>query len=299
MPSPPLLTGPLQVLLVDDCAETAAAVEVALRGRGMEVTHLHRLTMDKEQRRTQVDIVLLAVPLETSTSPRQLWLDVPVLAILDEGDEDGELRALEEGALDWVTREDLRPEILPRAIRYVLDRHRLETELQRMAHVDPLTGLHNRRFLMKQLDAAVGAARRHDYPLSVCVCDIDRFKTVNDEHGHLAGDEVLRAFAAILEQQLRREDQVARFGGDEFCLMLPHVSSDEAARAIERIRFALEDTRVLLLDGSELRVTATFGIAEFDPEIHRTGQDVFESADQALYAGKQLGRNRLTASPRR
>ena len=185
---------------------------------------------------------------------------------------------------------------LPRAIRYVLDRHRLETELQRMAHVDPLTGLRNRRYLMKQLDAAVGAARRHGHPLSVSVCDIDRFKSVNDEHGHLAGDEVLRSFAGIVSQTLRLEDQVARFGGDEFCLMFPHVGADEAARAVERIRMALEDMRIHLPDGSVLSVTATFGIADFDPEVHRSGQDLFESADTALYGGKQHGRNRLSSS---
>ena len=299
MTSTSLATGPIQVLLVDDCPGTAATVEAALAGRAMQLTHVDRLTTDRDDRPPQVDIVLLAIPMTSGTSPRQLWLDVPVLAILEGDEQDAELRALEEGALDWVTRDELRSDLLPRAIRYVLDRHRLEGELQRMAHVDPLTGLNNRRYLMKQLDAAVGAARRHGHSLSVCVCDIDKFKSVNDEHGHLAGDEVLRAFAALVSQQLRREDQVARFGGDEFCLMLPHVDADHAAQAIERLRVALEETRVVLPDGTELSVTATFGIAEFDPAIHRTGQDVFETADQALYAGKQHGRNRLTSSRRR
>ena len=294
-----LATGPIQVLLVDDCPGTAATVEAALAGRAMQVTHVDRLSTDRGDRPSQVDIVLLAIPMPSETSPRQLWLDVPVLAILDADEQDAELRALEEGALDWLTREELRPDLLPRAIRYVLDRHRLEGELQRMAHVDPLTGLNNRRYLMKQLDAAVAAAARHGHALSVCVCDIDHFKHVNDEHGHLAGDEVLRAFAALVSQQLRREDQVARFGGDEFCLMLPHVDAEHAAQAIERLRLALEETRVRLPNGTELAVTATFGIAEFDPGVHRSGQDVFETADQALYAGKHHGRNRLQSTPRR
>jgi diguanylate cyclase (GGDEF)-like protein len=130
------------------------------------------------------------------------------------------------------------------------------------------------------------------------VCDVDRFKQVNDEHGHLAGDEVLRTFAGIVSQQLRREDLVARFGGDEFCLMFPHVGADEAAQAVERIRFALQDMRILLPGGQELSVTATFGMADFDPAVHRTGQDLFEAADQALYEGKTLGRNRLIPANR-
>ncbi len=299
MSSLTLPTGPLEVLLVDCAPGAEAAVQAALAGRPFSLTHVESLAGDREPLRSQpVDVVLLALPTTSGTTPRQIWLDVPVLALIEPGDSDAELRALEEGALDWLTRNELRHDILPRALRYVLDRHRLETELQRMAHVDPLTGLRNRRYLMKQLDAAVGAARRHGHPLSVSVCDIDRFKVVNDEHGHLAGDEVLRTFAAIVSKTLRLEDQVARFGGDEFCLMFPHVGADEAAQAVERIRTALQDMRIYLPDGTELSVTATFGIADFDPEIHRSGQDLFESADQALYEGKQHGRNRLSASRR-
>ena len=299
MSSLSLPTGPIEVLLVDCAPGAEAAVRAALAGRPFSLTHVENLSGDREPLRQQpVDIVLLALPMTSMSTPRQIWLDVPVLAIIEPDDTDGELRALEEGALDSLARDELRPDTLPRAIRYVLDRHRLETELQRMAHVDPLTGLRNRRYLMKQLDAAVGAARRHNHPLSVSVCDIDRFKQVNDVHGHLAGDEVLRSFAAIVSQQLRLEDQVARFGGDEFCLMFPHVGADEAAQAVERIRAALEEMRILLPDGTELAVTATFGIADFDPEQHRSGQDLFESADQALYEGKQRGRNRLSALPR-
>ena len=269
----------------------------ALRDLPFDVVHVSDLEDLSDPLRRAVDVVLLAVPPPSSpTTPRQVWLDIPILAVVDPTDEDAELRSLEEGALDWVTTDDLQPQVLPRAIRYVLDRHRLERELQRMAHIDPLTGLHNRRFLMKQLDAALGAARRHGHPLTVCVCDIDRFKAVNDKHGHLAGDEVLRAFATIMEQQLRREDLVARFGGDEFCMMLPHVSIDDAAQAVERIRHALEERRVTLPDGTQFSATATFGLAEFNPAHHTTGQALFEAADQALYVGKQHGRNQLSAS---
>ena len=288
-------TRPIEVLLVDDAPGSADAVRVALADQHFRLHHSSTISEAAGPlQRHDVDVVLLAVP-PSSAGPRHLWLDLPVLAIVDASEPEADLRALEEGALDWVTRQEVHPSVLPRAVRYVLDRHRLESELQRMAHIDPLTGLHNRRYLMKQLDAAVGAARRHGHPLTVSVCDIDRFKAVNDEHGHLAGDEVLRAFAAIVSQQLRREDQVARFGGDEFCLMFPHVTAEEAARAIERIRFALEEFRVRLPDDSTLSVTATFGIATLNAS-HSSGQALFDSADQALYEGKQRGRNRLSES---
>ena len=291
-------TRPIEVLLVDDRPGAMSSVKAALAKAPFALSHVSALpTPGESLGRRMVDLVLLAVPPASDTSPRQLWLDVPVLAIIDERDDDSELRAMEEGALDWVTRDEVRPEILPRAIRYVLDRHRLETELQRMAHIDPLTGLHNRRYLMKQLDVAVAASRRHKHPLTVTVCDIDRFKDVNDRYGHLVGDEVLRAFAGIVSQQLRKEDQVARFGGDEFCLMFPHVTPEEAARAIERIRLALEEYQLRAPDGSLLSVTATFGMAQLSDE-HRDGQHLFETADHALYEGKAGGRNRVSTTPR-
>ena len=290
-------TRPIGVLLVGSTDATAAAVRTALGEHPFDVTHVTELDHLPDALRRGVDVVLLAVPPPSPVTPRQIWLDIPILTIVDAGDPDAELRSMEEGALDWITHEELRPEVLPRALRYVLDRHRLETELQRMAHIDPLTGLHNRRYLMKQLDAAIGAARRHGHPLVVCISDVDRFKTVNDRYGHLAGDEVLRAFARVVSDELRREDQVARFGGDEFCIMLPHVSIDEASRAVDRIRCAIESLQITLPDGTQLSITATFGMAQFDPAVHTTGQDLFETADQALYAGKQHGRNRLSTAP--
>ena len=288
-------TRPIEVLLVDDTPGAVEAVSVALSGQPFRLHHSATVSAAAGPlQRHDVDVVLLAVP-PPSAGPRHLWLDLPVLAIVDADEPEADLRALEEGALDWVSRQEIHAGVLPRAVRYVLDRHRLEGELQRMAHIDPLTGLHNRRYLMKQLDAAVGAARRHGHPLTVSVCDIDRFKSVNDVHGHLAGDEVLRAFAGIVSQQLRREDQVARFGGDEFCLMFPHVTAEEAAQAIERIRSALEKYRITLPGGKTLSVTATFGVATLG-DGHDSGQALFDTADQALYEGKQLGRNRLSGS---
>jgi two-component system cell cycle response regulator len=290
-------TRPIGVLLVGSTEATAALVRDALTERPFEVSHVTDLDHLPDALRRGVDVVLLAVPPPSAVTPRQIWLDIPILTIVRADDPDAELRSMEEGALDWITYEELRPEVLPRALRYVLDRHRLETELQRMAHIDPLTGLHNRRYLMKQLDAAIGAARRHGHPLVVCVSDVDRFKAVNDQYGHLAGDEVLRAFARVVSDELRREDQVARFGGDEFCIMLPHVSIEEASLAVDRIRSAIESLVITLPDGTQLSVTATFGMAEFDPALHTSGQDLFEAADQALYAGKQHGRNTLSTAP--
>src|SRR5687767_473155 len=115
MTMPSLSTGPIEVLVVDDAPGAEAAVRAALEGRPFNVSHISSLACDPEPlRRQQVDIVVLAVPMSSPTTPRQIWLDVPVLAVISPHDEDAELRALEEGALDYVTRDEIRRDTLPR-----------------------------------------------------------------------------------------------------------------------------------------------------------------------------------------
>jgi two-component system cell cycle response regulator len=244
-----------------------------------------------------IDVVLLDLAADGQSLEHLALSHVPVVALTPPADRDAELRALEQGALDTIGTDELSGRALARALRYALDRHRLEAELQRVGHLDPLTGLHNRRYLMKHLDVAVAAARRHGHPLTLCVCDVDHFKDVNDTYGHLVGDRVLIAVAGVLSRGLRTEDVVARFGGDEFCLLLPHIDAEAARHAVERVRCDLTDLVIRPAAGVALRVSATFGTAELGPE-HDDAQALFASADAALYEGKQAGRNRLEAGRR-
>ena len=170
---------------------------------------------------------------------------------------------------------------------------RLNTELARLAAVDPLTGLRNRRAIGEYLRDALSAARRHDQSLSVLVVDIDHFKTINDTLGHRSGDAVLEHAARILDGALRTEDAIGRWGGEEFLVVLPSTDEEGALRATERLREALARDQPGVARSHQLPVTMTIGVAEWhDEEI----DELVSRADGALYLGKAAGRDTVHAS---
>jgi two-component system, cell cycle response regulator len=165
--------------------------------------------------------------------------------------------------------------------------------LEAMLFEDPLTGLSNRRFILTQLAGAVSAARRHERPLTAAVIDIDHFKAVNDEHGHAAGDRVLAAVAGSLRENLRAEDQLGRLGGEEFLALLPDANARAAAVAAEKLRAAVGGLRVVH-DGNDLGATVSIGWAAWDGEM---AEELIRRADDALYAAKRSGRDRVEGAP--
>ena len=159
------------------------------------------------------------------------------------------------------------------------------------ASYDPLTEVYNRRHFFEELSKSIDKSIKHQRPLSLCVCDIDHFKGVNDQQGHQFGDAVLEAFADIVKTNIRTDDFVGRFGGDEFVICFPDTSSEEAAAVVERVRERFA-SKVFKTGSDELRVSSTFGVAELDQDnpIH---DYLMECADQALYQAKDMGRNRV------
>lgn len=162
--------------------------------------------------------------------------------------------------------------------------------LQKLVVTDELTGLANRREAMRRLAADWAASVRRDLPLSCIAVDIDRFKTVNDTYGHAAGDAVLRDIARILGKSARAEESVCRIGGEEFLVLCPHTSAQEAFAAAERLRFAVENTFVQVF-GARLPVTISLGVAERTAEMC-DADALLGEADRALYEAKHAGRNR-------
>jgi len=153
---------------------------------------------------------------------------------------------------------------------------------------DPLTHVINRRGLDEELYRRFSESKRHGTPLSVLMLDLDRFKRHNDEHGHQAGDEILRVVAGVLVQKMRGSDLVSRYGGEEFAVVLPNTLLEDALLAAERARHAIQQKQ-FRFEGRDLRVTASFGVAQL-----RSSENcplLIRRADEALYASKQAGRN--------
>ncbi len=176
----------------------------------------------------------------------------------------------------------------------VLDNARLSQRLHELSTLDGLTRQLNHRVIYDRLTEELDRARRYKYPLSVVLCDFDHFKEINDTHGHLAGDAVLREGAAVLRKCLRSTDLLGRYGGEEFLAVLPQVDLGAARMAAERLRQGLESAPVRLPDGLQIHITASFGVADRDEISGGTGSDLLVSlADRRLYEAKAAGRNRV------
>ena len=167
-------------------------------------------------------------------------------------------------------------------------------EIYRLTIIDGLTRMHNHRYLVDFLDREVARSVRHHRPLSVVLFDIDKFKLVNDEYGHLCGDYVLRELSERLRHGVRREDLLARYGGEEFAQVLVETDLPQALNAAERVRRAVAD-QPFQFENRSLPVTVSVGVATTCGEAGMTPPGLLKLADDKLYAAKRAGRNRVMA----
>jgi len=168
-------------------------------------------------------------------------------------------------------------------------------QLRLISDVDYLTGAYNRRYFMDRLRAEVERSARSGFTFSVALIDIDNFKAVNDEHGHLAGDEVLRRLAQTCMAQVRSTDTFARFGGEEFAVLLPQTDTTHALQWLERLRQHVAQLRVELPGGS-LGATVSIGLATTGHPVQLPAAEinaVLRVADEALYRAKRAGKNQV------
>lgn len=296
------------ILLVEDRESTVNIIATAFRG-------LHTMEVEANPQEAlfkaadgNYDLFVISLSLQDHDGLRlcsQLRAlartrHTPILILTEPDDRTRLLRGLDIGVNDYLQRPLDRNELMARVRTQVLRKHYADTlrdSVQasiEMAVIDALTGLNNRRYFETHFHGLVDQAARKGRPLSIMVLDIDFFKAVNDTHGHDAGDEVLKSFAARTRKVIRASDLLCRLGGEEFVVVMPDTPSDVATRIAERIRAAVEkDPFTVHPDRPAIPVTVSIGLAERGNET--VADHIFRNADRALYRSKATGRNRVTA----
>lgn len=226
-------------------------------------------------------------------------LGVQVILIVAEGDEKLGVKAMDRGASDYLTREEIKTDALNRAVRRALQRKKLENEIREslkkmemLAIRDGLTGLFNRRHLHEVLRSEFRKYKRHMQSLSCIMIDLDYFKAINDNYGHQFGDFVLAQSAQILKRLVRDTDTVARYGGEEFIIILPNTDLQGAFILAERIRKVFVNNK-FTRDGISETVTISSGISSTTDVNVAGDSDLIANADKALYRAKWRGRNNV------
>jgi len=233
--------------------------------------------------------------LELIREARAAHCEVPIIFLTADSSERVDVDAMNAGALDYLVKGEISPAMLERSIRYALKLSETLAELRRLATRDALTGLLNRRELNRVLEEETDRATRFDRRLSLVLLDLDHFKSVNDQHGHPAGDAVLKEIARRIQAEVREVDRVARYGGEELAVVLIELNHPAAMAVAERLLAVVRQAPVPLEDGGTLAVTASAGVATL-PDAAGTVRELIERADRALYAAKLAGRDRVAAA---
>lgn len=253
-------------------------------------TRLIQISLGQNQDQVDAFVIQKAQPLMV---PTKTYRGHPLIAapIMSQGSVAGVLRVGGQPGPEF-SRDDLRLlDILASLASLSLENSVLFTQVQETALRDNLTGLWTHRAFDDQLEAAILEASRYGQPLSIILTDVDHFKSVNDTHGHQAGDAILQGFAHVMARNVRDVDVVSRYGGEEFIVLLlntPHASAIETAEAIR------QDLQSQHFDvgGRQLSITGSFGVASF-PNDATSAQQLVRVADQRMYAAKKAGRNKV------
>jgi two-component system, cell cycle response regulator len=297
-----------RILLIEDRASSSNQTIVALRG-------LHDVEIETDPQEAlfksvtgSYDLFIISLGIEGFDALRlcsqirslERTRHLPILCVADMEDRPRILRGLDLGVNDFLMRPIDRNELVAR-VRSQLRRKRYADKLRdnlqasiELAVVDALTGLNNRRYFETHFAALVEQAADRGRALSMMILDIDHFKSVNDTHGHDAGDKVLKGFAERVRRVIRNADVLCRLGGEEFVVVMPDTPIDVAGKVAERVRAAVERDRFPVAEeGRAIVVTVSIGLAERGDD---TGPDgLFRRADRALYRSKSEGRNRVSA----
>ena len=297
-----------EVVVVEDDRNVAKLIALALERQGIKVRHADTISAARGLLRRPWDLALLDRGLPDGdgidlcheirpTNPHGY-----IIILTGESTNEAKLAGFECGADDYITKPFAIEELVARAragLRIVeLQKALLASNrrLEELSLTDPLTGLANRRAFEAELAERFELARRYGRPLALAMIDVDKFKKINDAYGHPVGDAVLRRIAEVLRRETRQTDVAARFGGEEFVVLLPQAELLEALQFADKIRAAVAAEN--MGDGLPPRVTISIGVASTGQSHFATPADLLRAADDALYRAKERGRNRVEGERR-
>jgi len=289
----------MKILLIDDSNDIHLILKMHIKKEGHEflgaTSGLEGIEMASAH---QPDLILLDIDMPemngfevcTNLKNEDTLSSIPVIFLTGSGSEEEIVRGLDLGAVDYIKKPFNRA-VLSARIRVALRTKHLQDLLISYGQIDPLTELGNRRVLEERLNGDLERIKRDDLKqLSFIMLDVDHFKNFNDTYGHLLGDEVLILVAKVLRTSIRTYDLATRFGGEEFSIILPNTSIDDAADIAQRCRAAIEALEIKAGDKT-IHVTASFGITSVTSQCDI--DSLISTADQALYKAKENGRNRI------
>ena len=293
-----------QVLYVEDQKSVATATTALFEKYKTHIDHVTNLT-DFEVKFTSNDYDLVITDYylnknETGDDIINYVRDfndvdkarIPILVVSSESDQTKRTLFLRNGANDFIIKPYDAEELIVRSSNLIENKKifvqakQQQIKLMKLAMTDQLTGLYNRHSLFDLGPKYLSDARRHKFPVSILVIDLDHFKNVNDTHGHAVGDVVLKSIGQVLNDHCRTEDLVARFGGEEFVMLLSHCDVDAAEKKAESIKQAIEESKP-----NDLTITTSIGVAAYSGS--EAFEKFFDKADSAVYEAKDSGRNRV------
>lgn len=292
------------ILYIEDSLSQAALVVDSLESQGHELIHFSRADQALEAfSKNSYDLVLTDIFLEGSLTGLDLIKTIrkddnnktPILAMSAKNDTQQTLELLRSGANDYVAKPIIQEELIVRAQNLITTKKLFDTlkvqqnQYKELAMKDQLTGLSNRHFLMEAGPKWIKGAQRNQHELSMLVVDLDKFKLINDTHGHATGDIVLESVGSTILDSCRGEDIACRFGGEEFVLVLPHCDIDAAKIKAELLRKAIAHSTP-----AGLEVTASIGVSSlFIDDKDDDFAKLFARADHGTYQAKDMGRNQV------
>lgn len=290
-----LTDRPITVLLAEgdpqDYARLQEIFDTTLHAR-FEVEWVRSLGDALERlSRGGIDAVLLDLDLpdsqgvNTFARTNAFAPDVPVVVLTALDDQTMAMRLVQAGAQDYLVKDSVQPDILIRSLLYALERHRLMSALRSLSLIDDLTGLYNRRGFAELGEQHLKLAMRTSRAVTLVYLDLDRFKDINDTHGHHVGDRALSNVAEILRAAFRRSDIIARMGGDEFAVLALEASGDDADVLVERLRTKIDEFNAR--DQEPYRLSVSLGVSRFSAEARTKLGELLTAADAAMYSEKR------------